>query len=262
MSSSPETNSTSHIVPDAPLHPTSPGGNGHRPQVHAHPFNVPHSPLHNPHRRGFIGSPKATLGKAPVGYFPQTSPYTSRSVPGSPLLHHYHHTPPVPLTLLPRMPFLTPDHAEQRKAMETAAAAERQRSKDLEIKEAGLAVAELHGVLKRERQRMARIAGELAAMRTVAGHSQLEAEVMEEGRINSLMRKMDKIQEDKGRVILELEREEEMVRLMYFLCCRCIILFGVSDSCVRLAIPYAVDQHIAKEARCSPFRETGARASN
>ena len=121
------------------------------------------------------------------------------------------------------MPFLTHDHAEQRKAMETAASAERQRAKELELQEADWTADELRVVLKRERQRMGRIAGDLAAMRTVAGHSQLEAEVMEEGRVNALMRQMDHdhhhpnniLQEEKGRVIAsELGTEEEMVRLV------------------------------------------------
>lgn len=223
MASAPDT-SSAPAARDAPLH-TSAGGNSNHPQLPAHSLNVPHSfsiphsPSHN--RRGVVGSPLTSLGKAPVGYFPQTSPYTSRSVPGSPLLHHHYksHHNPVPLSVLPRMPFLTPDHAEQRKAMETAASVERQRTKELEIKEADLTLEELRVVLKRERQRMGRIVGDLAAMRTVAGHSQLEAEVMEEGRVNSLMRKMDKIQEEKGRIILELENEEEMVRafLLIFL---------------------------------------------
>jgi hypothetical protein len=158
----------------------------------------------------------------------------TRSVPGSPHCHHHptnhhhNHNQMIPLSVLPRMPFLTPDHTEQRKAMEAAASAERQRAKELEIKEAGKTLEELRLVLKRERQRMGRIAGDLAAMRTVAGHSQLEAEVMEEGRVNSLMRKMDKIQEEKGRIILELESEEEMVRI-FVLCdlvCYSIVCFA------------------------------------
>lgn len=158
------------------------------------------------------------------------------------------------------MPFLTPDHAEQRKAMETAAAAERQRSKDLEITEAAFTTAELHSVLKRERQRMARMAGELAAMRTVAGHSQLEAEVMEEGRINAIMRKMDRIQEEKGRIIVELESEEEMVRLMVgCVCSRRVLFHSLCSSFNTITI---VDQHIAKEVGCSPYGETDARASD
>ena len=236
MGSAPDTSITSQAsatdaLTDAPLHMPA-GGISHPLPAHAlhvpPSFSIPHSPLHN--RRGIHSSPMTTLGKVPVGYFPQTSPYTSRSVPGSPLLHHHyncHHYNPVPLSVLPRMPFLTPDHAEQRKAMETAASAERQRAKDLELREASLTLEELRVVLKRERQRMGRIAGDLAAMRTVAGHSQLEAEVMEEGRVNSLMRKMDKIQEEKGRIILELESEEEMVCV-----CACCILFEVRRNCL------------------------------
>ena len=39
-----------------------------------------------------------------------------------------------------------------------------------------------------------------------------QAEVHEEGRINHLMRRLDTLQAEKGRIIVELEREEEMVR--------------------------------------------------
>jgi len=43
----------------------------------------------------------------------------------------------------------------------------------------------------------------------VAG--QAEAEIREEGRINNLMRRLDGLQKEKGRIIIELEREEEML---------------------------------------------------
>jgi hypothetical protein len=36
--------------------------------------------------------------------------------------------------------------------------------------------------------------------------------VLEEGRVNNLMRRLDVLQQEKGRIIVELEREEEMVR--------------------------------------------------
>ncbi|GAX19273.1 hypothetical protein FisN_4Lh152 [Fistulifera solaris] len=210
MASTPQTSSSPAARESRPLDTSA--NNDHALPT-SHSFQIPHSPPHT--RRGLPDSPVMTLGKAPVGHYPPTSPYTTRSVPGSPHYHHHpthhHHNPMIPLSVLPRMPFLTPDHAEQRKAMEAAASAERQRAKELEIKEAGMSLEELRLVLKRERQRMGRIAGDLAAMRTVAGHSQLEAEVMEEGRVNSLMRKMNKIQEEKGRIILELESEEEML---------------------------------------------------
>lgn len=66
-------------------------------------------------------------------------------------------------------------------------------------------------MLKRERNRAGRIAADLAAIRSAAVQSQLEAEVVEEGRINGLMRRLEVLQQEKGRIIVELEREEEML---------------------------------------------------
>ena len=68
--------------------------------------------------------------------------------------------------------------------------------------------------LKRERQYSKRLVGELAALKSVAVTSTLEAEINEEGRINCLMRRLDILQKEKGRIIVELEREEEMVRFV------------------------------------------------
>lgn len=96
--------------------------------------------------------------------------------------------------------------------MEAAAAKERARAKSCEEEEANLGPDELRSVLKRERHRSARMAADLAALRASAVQSQFEAEVLEEGRINNLMRRLDVLQQEKGRIIVELEREEEMVR--------------------------------------------------
>lgn len=52
---------------------------------------------------------------------------------------------------------------------------------------------------------------ELAAYKSMAVVTQAEAEVVEEGRINCLMRKLDGVVKEKGRIVLELEREEEML---------------------------------------------------
>jgi hypothetical protein len=41
--------------------------------------------------------------------------------------------------------------------------------------------------------------------------SQAEAEAYEEGRINCLMRRLSSLAKEKGRLIVELEQEEEMV---------------------------------------------------
>lgn len=120
-----------------------------------------------------------------------------------------------------------PEPSEIQKAMEHAVAKERERTKQLEQEEMNYTAQQLKDVLRRERHRTGRICGELAAIRATNVKSQFEAEVMEEQRINSLVRRMDTLQQEKGRIIVELEREEEMV---------CSILFIIkSVFCVRVA---------------------------
>ena len=136
------------------------------------------------------------------------SPYTARFAPVSP-----HDTNPAlqnPISL-PNMP--PPEPNEIQKIMEAASAKERIRARACEEEEAGLGVDELRSILKRERYRMAKMAADLASLRATSVQSQFEAEVLEEGRINGLMRRLDVLQQEKGRIILELEREEEMVRM-------------------------------------------------
>lgn len=101
-----------------------------------------------------------------------------------------------------------PEISEQRKAMEAAAAKERARAKAMEETELELSAEELRAVLKKERLRTAKIQSDLAALRNSTVQQQFQAEVLEEGRINGLMRRMDILQEEKGRIIVELEREE------------------------------------------------------
>jgi len=119
----------------------------------------------------------------------------------------------LPLTTMTSATASPPGHQQiqQRKAMEAASAAERTRAKELEEQEANMTADELRAVLKKERHRTAKIQADLAALRSGTVQQQFEAEVLEEGRINGLMRRMDDLQEEKGRIILELEREEEMV---------------------------------------------------
>jgi BioD-like phosphotransacetylase family protein len=100
--------------------------------------------------------------------------------------------------------------------MEQKMQEERQRRARKEREEANLAADALRAILKEERIRMSRIAGELAQLKSMAAASQLESEVIEEGRINNLMRRLDDVQQEKGRIICELEREEEMVRILLF----------------------------------------------
>ena len=101
---------------------------------------------------------------------------------------------------------------EARKIEEHAIQAERMRTKELEKQEVDMTANELRAVLKKERHRMARMAGDLAKIKNAAVQCQADSEVMEEGRINGLMRRLENMQIEKGRIILELEREEEMVR--------------------------------------------------
>mmetsp|Transcript_23610 Transcript_23610/g.27304 ORF Transcript_23610/g.27304 Transcript_23610/m.27304 type:complete len:374 (-) Transcript_23610:123-1244(-) len=99
-------------------------------------------------------------------------------------------------------------------AVDNAIANEKTRIQELEKKEnenKELTLDDMKLVLKKERSRSVKLAGELAAMKSMAVASQAEAEVCEEGRINGLMRRLDCVQKEKGRIIVELEREEEML---------------------------------------------------
>ena len=104
-----------------------------------------------------------------------------------------------------------PEPSIIQKVMEAASAAERSRARKLEEQEAKMTAEELRHVLKQERHRSARFAADLAALKQNSVQSQLEAEVIEEGRINGLMRRLDILQQEKGRIIVELEREEELL---------------------------------------------------
>jgi hypothetical protein len=106
---------------------------------------------------------------------------------------------------------LVPDPSEQRQAVEAVLAAERIRTKTCEEEESFLTADELRTILKRERTRASKLQGELTSLRYSSGRQQQRSEVLEEGRINGLMRRMDVLQEEKGRIMDELEREE-MVR--------------------------------------------------
>jgi hypothetical protein len=173
------------------------------------------SPIHRP---GSSRLRSASLGN--VG-----TTYQSRSVPNSPNYYGIGNPQASGMggLLVPHPPFnngmaistttAPPELSEQRKAMEAASAAERTRAKALEDDELNMTADELRAVLKKERLRTGKIQADLAALRSGTIQQQLQAEVLEEGRINCLMRRMDVLQEEKGRIIVELEREEEMVRL-------------------------------------------------
>lgn len=201
------------------------------------------SPIHPRHRTHSLGSlPGAAWnGGAPS---PVVGPYSPGAL--SPVTGH--HATNIANSSIPLLP---PEPSETQRAMEAAVAKERERAKSLEEEELNMTADELRAVLKRERHRTGRIAADLAAMKATAVHAQLEAEVIEEGRINGLMRRLDTLQQEKGRIIVELEREEEMVRLS----CAVLIsfLYVVSRTSVFLAT--SADEHIAKEIERSSTGE-------
>jgi hypothetical protein len=97
-------------------------------------------------------------------------------------------------------------------AVDHAIANERDRISNLEQQEVNYTtIEEFKIALKKERQHSKHLVTDLAALKSIAVASTLEAEVNEEGRINCLMRRLDGLQKEKGRIIVELEREEEMV---------------------------------------------------
>lgn len=96
-------------------------------------------------------------------------------------------------------------------AVDAAVKNERARARELEKEEAKMNADELRLALRRERTHSSKLAADLAALRSMAVASQAEAEVHEEGRINCLMRRLEGLQQEKGRIIVELEREEEML---------------------------------------------------
>jgi hypothetical protein len=102
-------------------------------------------------------------------------------------------------------------------AIEHAINTEKKRIKNLEshendlLSQNKLSSSDFKLLLKKERNRNVQLVGELTALKSQAVASQAEAEVCEEGRIMGLMRRLDSLQKEKGRIIVELEREEEML---------------------------------------------------
>ena len=95
--------------------------------------------------------------------------------------------------------------------MEGAIVKERRRVKELEMLEEGMSAEQLRRRLRSERRRVATLAAELAKQKMMMVHSELQAEMVEEGRINSLIRRLEEVDFQKGQKIHELEQEEEMV---------------------------------------------------
>lgn len=201
--------------------PHSPNGRQQRPLS---TYTSLGSPIHRPGGGGRLRS--FSLGNANGGTF------QSRSVPNSPNYYGIgnpqasgmggllvpQHTPFSNNVMTLSTTTAPPEISVQRKAMEAACAAERTRAKALEEEELQMTADALRAVLKKERLRTGKIQADLASLRSGTVEQQLQAEVLEEGRVNYLMRRMDALQEEKGRIIVELEREEEMVRIDC-LCC-------------------------------------------
>lgn len=227
----------SHIRPPASiLHKTSSssesGSSSPQHHVRITTSGIPHiSPrAHKPSLKNLHHSPKApfpgprkdrsmSLGAYPPSWqnlsgnpnvpnFVPLSPYSPSASPITSTSMYAANTSDV----MPCMPNLN-HSGPTRAAMEAAVHSERMRTKEKEKEEVNMTADELRIVLKRERTRMSKIQADLAAMRAAAVQSQAEAEVHEEGRINNLMRRVECLQKEKGRIIVELEREEEMVRL-------------------------------------------------
>jgi hypothetical protein len=106
-----------------------------------------------------------------------------------------------------------PRISDTQKAMEHVLQQERKRSKEMEKAELSMPADELRIVLQQERRRMSGYAADLARLKSAAVLCQAESEIHEERCINGLMRQLDSLQLEKGRIIVELEREEEMVRM-------------------------------------------------
>lgn len=131
----------------------------------------------------------------------------SAAPPRSPIISHdfeHLHTDPT----LSSSPYLR----STKSAVDAALAIEINRIKSIEtLEQKYTTMAEYKAALKKERRYSKNLVGELAALKSVAVTSTLEAEINEEGRINCLMRRLDVLQKEKGRIIVELEREEEML---------------------------------------------------
>lgn len=173
----------------------------------------PRSPARDTHRRIASSPPAGRLRCSSLG-----SPYHATPIgllPSSPLMatssprQYARHLAALPL-LNPSKPH-PPRFSQIQKAMEGAIVKEHRRIIEMEAQEETMDAERLRARLRSERHRMAKYAAELAKHKTLTAHNQLEAEMLEEGRVNGLMRRLEELQTEKGRIINELEREEEMV---------------------------------------------------
>jgi len=96
-------------------------------------------------------------------------------------------------------------------AASAAGELERNRAREREKEELTMSADQLRAALRKERGYSCKLAMDLAALKSAAVSNQAEAEVHEEGRINCLMKRLDSLSREKGRILIELEREEEML---------------------------------------------------
>jgi hypothetical protein len=106
-------------------------------------------------------------------------------------------------------------------AASAAGEKERNRAREHEKDEADLTEDQLRAALRKERSYSCKLAMDVASLKSQAVTNQAEAEVTEEGRINCLMKRLDGLSREKGRILIELEREEEMVRTIPCVCWLC-----------------------------------------
>jgi hypothetical protein len=101
------------------------------------------------------------------------------------------------------------------KAMEEAASLERRRIHQLEQEEQELQSAEeFRRLLKQERHRSIQLQMDLAAAKQHLKQLAQSQEIQQEGRINQLVNRVDQIQQEKERLLVDLQREEEMVSFL------------------------------------------------
>jgi hypothetical protein len=159
-------------------------------------------------------SPQGHTRGASLGSYYKNSPFLVPQCPLSapPSLAFHHHA-----KILPAFPTVNLGHPHPprisviQKAMEGAIVKERRREKELETQEESMTAEELRVRLRAERHRMAKLAAELAKHKMITVHSELEAEMVEEGRVNGLIRRLEEIQIEKGQMFHEPEGDEAMV---------------------------------------------------
>lgn len=174
----------------------------------ASPRLNPHSPLRS-HKAAFMNTRARakSLGSEPL-LIPQSRRTGLRASPMALADRKSAST----FLMSPQLTNEPPRISDTQKIVEHAMQQERKRSKEMEKEELNMSADEMRLVLKQERHRMAGFAADLARLKSAAVQCQAESEIHEERCINGLMRRLESLQVEKGRIVVELEREEEMVR--------------------------------------------------